>query len=358
MRIAMTQTMTLHSGPGFIVVLVFASCLGCGFCPRSVVAADDLSPQPSPTVAALILKLKDGEASERNKAAAELGGLGEAAAPAIPALIDRLKNGDIWDRTAPAIALGRIGPLAAPAIPALIDALKSRNPTPVPAIIELGQIFMFDSTPKAAREALVCIGAPTIPALSKALESEDALTRVNAAWACWKLEKKTELVLPVLVTAWKDKSLYLQDQCIREDASQALAEIGQEEPERIVPIALSALKEDEGIASWATKILGIIGQNDQKALAELFALLEHPSEDVRSAASFDFLFAGRPAIPLLIEGLKSKNPILRQGSACALRWMNNEVAKSAVPALEQALNDDDAEVRRHATAALALIASK
>jgi HEAT repeat protein len=62
-------------------------------------------------------------------------------------------------------------------------------------------------------------------------------------------------------------------------------------------------------------------------------------------------------MPLLIEGLKDKNPQARRAAAYVLGQLG-PAAKEGIPALNTALKDDNADVRQAATVALEKIRAK
>ena len=64
---------------------------------------------------------------------------------------------------------------------------------------------------------------------------------------------------------------------------------------------------------------------------------------------------GKPAVPALIEALKNEDSEVRWEAAIVLRKAGD---KSAVPALTEALKDKDSEVRRKAAYALGWIGDK
>jgi len=271
--------------------------------------------------------------------------------------IKQLDSHNELSRYDAANALARMGPRAAPAIPALIRTLKSRNQLTKPYIG--GSHTFGDMAPSEARNALVRIGPAAVPALTQALSHKDALTRVNAAWALWKLEKCTDKVIPVLVSAWTDKILYQTDECIRDDASQALGEIGQEQPAKVLPILLKALDEkDEEVAYAALDSLSVMGRQVKEAVAVLVKRLNDRRDNVARLAGLRLRRVGTPAVSPLVTALTDPNATVRSSAAWTLGGMEPEQVKDALPALRKAVTDPDAEVRKWASWALEMVASR
>ncbi|MEL7360371.1 MAG: HEAT repeat domain-containing protein, partial [Cyanobacteria bacterium J06560_6] len=114
---------------------------------------------------------------------------------AIPILAETLGDGDSEVRKAAASALGDFGPLADVAIPALSRAL-------------LGEDSGVNQT---IATSLTKIGQQSVPGLTEALNSDDALTRLYAADAIWTLTEDSSLILPTLVSALSDGSVETQE---------------------------------------------------------------------------------------------------------------------------------------------------
>ena len=124
---------------------------------------------------ALMTTLQDDEWPVREAAAYAVREIGPAAATAVPALIVALED-DYWEiRILAAQALGKIGPGAMAAVPVLVSAFNGES-----------RIASF------AKEALISIGPPAVPALVKALEDErlrKSASEVLAELGHWEREK-------------------------------------------------------------------------------------------------------------------------------------------------------------------------
>jgi HEAT repeat protein len=286
-------------------------------------------------------------AKARHTAPKPRGDLGRV--PSMGDWIKQLDDQDQWVRIQAAQALGTMGPRAKPAIPALIRTLTSRLPLTQPYIG--GICTDWDNAPGKAREALVRIGPAAIPALREALRHEDRLVRVNAAWALWELDKRADVVVPVLKEAFYDKHLYIIDECIRADAAVALGNIGTELPEQILPILLKAI-EDEDIVLGAMKSLRVMGPEVKEAVAKLIAALIDKRKGIGNSARLQLGELGSAAVPQLLIALTDKNPSMRARAAWTFSGMEPEVGKDAIAALKKAAADPDEEVRKDANFAL------
>ena len=161
------------------------------------VAADALVNIGGDAIPALGNVLKNDAASDLAKEIAatligdinQVDELGDRAINSIvPILAESLSDGDSSVRKAAAEALGDFGPLADVAIPALSRAL-------------LGEDSGINETVVGS---LTKIGQQSVPGLTEALNSDDALTRLYAADAIWTLTQDSSLILPTLVSSLSD----------------------------------------------------------------------------------------------------------------------------------------------------------
>ncbi|MEO1622618.1 MAG: HEAT repeat domain-containing protein [Cyanobacteria bacterium J06632_3] len=125
----------------------------------------------------------------------------------IPILTETLNDGDSDVRIAAAKALGDFGPLADVAIPALSQALLGGD----------------SDVNKMIATSLTKIGQQSVPGLTEALNSDDAVTRLYAADAIWTLTEDSSLILPTLVSVLSDGSVEN-----RELAALALTYLGRQ----------------------------------------------------------------------------------------------------------------------------------
>lgn len=196
----------------------------------------------------------------------------------------------------------------------------------------------------AATDALSAIGKPAVPALIEALKHESTLVRLQAAGALGGIGPDARAaVLALLHPAYSD-----YDE-VRYMATWALGMIGSR---TAVDTLVDKLKDGEWhVRLAATWGLGSIG--GKTAVAALFETLCEVTEvvDVREAATNALREIGKPAVIHLIKALKNRDEWVRLQAAEALGDIGPD-AREAVPALREALEDNDWAVRRDASAAL------
>jgi HEAT repeat protein len=114
-----------------------------------------------------------------------------------------------------------------------------------------------------------------IPAIADLLKAKSALVRVEASYALKKVDPETKLALPVLLEAFRVK-----DDTVRCYAAVAFQAFGVE---AVAP--LIELFKDPDTSFWPSSAVAMIG---------------------------------KPAIPLLKEALKDKNPLVQSSAKSAL----------------------------------------
>jgi HEAT repeat protein len=152
------------------------------------------------------------------------------------------------------------------------------------------------------------------------------------------------------------------DEHSRLDAATALRYLGlnatgenREQLKAAVPALVAALKDpNEILRARAALALGNI--DPVVAIAPmLYALTDTTS--VRVSAVYALARAGPAAVPALTQALTNDDQRVRSGAAEALRDIGKE-AKPTVPALKEALKDPDPGVRLSAAVALGKIEGK
>lgn len=288
-------------------------------------------------VPALIVAFEDENSSVRAEAAEALARIG---VPALPALIQALDNESSLVRGTAAYALGGIGEPAKGAVPALADALRDER-------TEGTYTVSF-----RAAVALVKIGQPAVPALIQALVDPSSLARANAAYALGEvgyasggIGELAEEALPALIEMLRDK-----DKEARGRAAYALGGIG----EPAIPALIEALNhEDRDVRSNAAYALGRIGEPAKDAVPVLMKAMSN-DDYVRLGAAEALGKIGEPAVPALVEALNHEDEDVRRNAASVLGKIG-ELPKGAVPALIKRLGDEDLYVRYNATIALSRI---
>jgi HEAT repeat protein len=281
--------------------------------------------------------LADKEIRVRWHATYALGQLGPQADAAVEPLMGVLKNlgEDEYVRGGAAWALGRIGPAAQPAVPLLMETLKSKKHISVrrSSALALGNIG------PAAK--------PAIAGLEAALNDSDAIVRLSAAEALWKIDRHAKAI-PTLVEMLRRRSDSLPSDPLPYEAAVALGHLGAD-AEPAVPALRGALGHaDRDVTRAAARSLAEIGPAAVPALQEA---LKHDDANVRRSAVEAFGWLGKPSVPNLIDALKDKSDAVRRAAARALGRLGR-AAKAAESALIQSANDPSREVSETAGWAL------
>jgi HEAT repeat protein len=111
------------------------------------------------------------------------------------------------------------------------------------------------------------------------------------------------------------------------------------------------VKEEPGVRAFAAKALGNMPEKARGEMPELIRVLGDENNDVRTAARWALGQTGPKGIPALREALKNNNPRVRSGAAFALGSMGT-AAEDAVPDLLLAMKDEDRTVRIDAILAI------
>ena len=164
--------------------------------------------------------------------------------------------------------------------------------------------------------------------LIKQLQDRDANVRRNAA-SLGTIGAGAADAVPALIQALKDRDKY-----VRSNAAKSLIQTVTPEGIKIGMSALIQALEDENkdVRREASSALGVIGQGglaEEKAIDAIPDPIQVFKDDV---------------VPALIQALKDENKDVRREAASALGRIGEE-AKNAVPALIQALKGQDPEVR-------------
>jgi HEAT repeat protein len=108
-----------------------------------------------------------------------------------------------------------------------------------------------------------------------------------------------------------------------------------------------------GLSAAAAVAAPPVADTDQKeVIKKLVEALKDPDPDVRQNLGAALAKIGPEAVEPLVEALKGDNPDRRAGAAYTLGLIGPQ-AKSALPALLEALKDEAVEVRRQASYAVA-----
>ncbi len=301
---------------------------------------------------------EEGEYSDslRERASESLIAFGENAEPAIPELIGALNDENEKVRTNASLVLERIGGAAVPAIVGAIEPPERMRGQTGPFISReaaakiIGRMdagIVFELTDLAQRErpdydAIWLIGelrgkaVPAIIVLIGMLDYHDSECRWRAAAALGRISEESDAAIPGLVIAFKSS-----DQSVRETAFAAIhkdcvmgeIEWGTESHKgcvRAIPKLISLLKEGEDYYSRLPKV--------REGAAELLGGMD---KEAKAAG----------AVPALAEALKDEEKDVRFAAAYALyKFRAKEPA--AIPVLAEALMDARPAQRLVAAAAL------
>jgi HEAT repeat protein len=313
----------------------------------------------SPTVPELVEALGDrGSDTCQVVVARTLGRIGPTAAPAVPALSHALTSEFTHVRQAAADALCEIGQAAEPAVPALACALADWSPMvrqaaaralalvgrgaelAIPALIQLLP-DREDQVREAAIEALAAVGQPTVPPLTKFLESPDLSWLENwfkeaVEWCnrtAERLEKGEQIAI-----AYRPGQDDID--AIRREPLKALRNAGWSF-RHAVEDQLRLETAREGVA----RIFGKIGPAAADAVPALMNALADKNWRMRLAAARSLGQIGakaEAALPVLVKALVDQGEPVRKAAAEALKridanWASNSLAQSSIEALVERL---------------------
>jgi HEAT repeat protein len=214
--------------------------------------------------------------------------------------------------------------------PALIKALDSKN--------TLMQCH--------AAKLLGTMGPEAVPPLSHAMKSDDKFVRLEAIAALGLLGQETEAAIPHLINALIDPSVE-----IRKKAKKALEHIGDPARRALFRALRSSVKAD---TDHAHKIAETLSSFGERAVPELIEILETGQKELHPFAMEALRLIGKAALPPIIDLLKHKQSRVRSSAAKICEKMIHE-AKDAIPALTDALTDENDDVRFRAAMALGII---
>ena len=365
-----------------------------------------------PAVPPLVRALNDEVADVRAAVADALGRIGADANAAVPALISSLKDQDPAVRSTVTAALSQFpkkGALIAPALGELLDdpdesvrlaAASTLGGLSSEGVLVLRDILQQHPDPSVRVTALSALGGTGIYAeralseLLAALDQPIADMRRAAAIALGKVASDT--TWPE-TRPWRDRSadplgydpkpiwprpmrtpirqtLYTRlhnsvievtipalseilddpEPAVRAAALRALSSIGSES-EPAIPFIIEMMGDgNPNVRRAAATALGNIGGPSKHILQGLIVTLADKDNDVQLAASRSITKMGGASVRLLIKAMENPDPSVRLLVAATLENLGNE-AVLAIPALSQALHDDEHAVRLAATYALEAI---
>ncbi len=348
------------------------------------VAASPVYGQDDP-VPGLIEKLRDRDPAVRSKAATALNQLGPEAKDAIPALVATLQDEDAVVRQKAVIAMGLIRAHPEVAIPALRKAVKDRGALPEAegtSITEAAIIAIGNYGP-AAKDA--------VPDLLELARGEDYSPKQLAVGALGRIRSNPEQVIPLLRDILERKN----EGYLKASAASSLSAFGPdprslalilkalpcedvEDPYRKRVIQASLVRDIGRMSEYAQPVVGQLVAifTDRKAayhwqvrhsalqaITDLGPLAKEAAPPlVECLGSRDFAIyerdivkaldsIGDDAIDPLIRNLQNPSDQARRATAEALGELGPKAA-AAIPALEQAAQDQNLRVRDRAAEAL------
>ena len=159
------------------------------------------------------------------------------------------------------------------------------------------------------------IGRPAVPTLLDILQHDSPAVRASALWVLGEIAEPVELAVPSIIPVLGD-----EDENVRTAASMALTEMGTS----AVPFLIRALDEPSAdIRLHAAYALGEIGEPVDLLIPALIQRLGDPVWNVRRVSVRALLDIGSQAVPQLNEALNSEDAGIRRFAAIALDQMKH-----------------------------------
>jgi HEAT repeat protein len=280
-------------------------------------------------------QLADADANRRLGAAAALASLGPAALPSKPALEQALKDEDARVRVRAAGALWLAERKAGPILPTLVQAVQDKD-----VGVQRRAVELIGLLGPQAKEA--------VPGLIEALKRKDAILRQRAVVALGRMGPAASAAVPALVAAVNEE---LSPRGLRFQAVQALGQIGPEAGAAVPSLLPLVGDGDSQVRAAAVQALGRIGPEIKAVSTAVVKALDDPEPAVRTAAVEAVARAGPGCSGDLAKRLQDKDANIRRRVAAQLSQFG-PAAKEALPALQQAVEDEDRGVAVQAAEAL------
>lgn len=253
--------------------------------------------------------LKSADRKTRRTAIVSLGDYREKAGGAAEALIPFLSASDSVLQEETISSLRLIGKAA---VPAVISVLKGKDK---------GKRFAAALTLFTMRAQ----AADAVPALCQVLESDPySAARAMAASALGKIARKTDLSVPALVKALRDK-----DRGVKRNAGDALAELGPAAKGAVGDLSKMLKDKDVSLRKTAAAALGRMGKTAKDAVPALCECLTTDSDWlVRLNAAEALGFIGdKRAEAALKKALKDKRSAVQSVAKAALEDLKRSHSK-------------------------------
>jgi len=276
--------------------------------------------------------LGDRAPTIRESAATALGRLGAEAKPAVPTLIGLFKDRDPAVRLRAAEAVGQLGPTLPETVPALTAALGHKDPVVRQSAVTA--LERLKPTPSAVADAL-----------GQALDDPEPTVRVKAAEVLLRADAPPAAALATLT-----EELRGRDPGTRSQAALLLQNGGARARPAVPALRELTADRDRMTRIYACQALAKLGGPEaETAGAVLRGLLTEDDAAVRTlaAATLWDLGAVREALPVLVAALGSNDQTAINTANQVLQRINTTgtQAKELVPALADALADDNAAAR-------------
>jgi HEAT repeat protein len=285
--------------------------------------------------------VKDPDPGVRQAFIKALGEVAGEDPKTVPLLVQALGDPEPAVRFESAEALAAIGPPAAEAVPALALTLRDKDP----------------QVRKSSAAALSKMGSTAVGPLSLALRHKDREVRYLAIQALEDLGVKSAPALPGILNAMLEaeepyEKVRRMAPVIVRDLRRDRQEMNPPMAKQAVPALVQALKDsDQDVrtnAAWA-----LIEFAKDEAIVEHLPAVGEALKDAgaRSSAAVILSRVGPRAVDVLTRALLHKDPETRR-TACRVLGEIGPPARSALPALQAATEDKDAEVREEAQRAI------
>ena len=159
------------------------------------------------------------------------------------------------------------------------------------------------------------VGAPAIPNLIVALDSQDLTIRANAVWLLGEIGEPVEQVVPALIHAFADA-----EQNVRTTASLSIVSMGKS----TVPFLIDVFgSPNADVRQQAAFALGEIGQPLDLIIPVLIGNLDDREWNVRRVSVRALLNIGQPAVAQLTEALNHGDRETQRTARIALDQMSH-----------------------------------
>jgi HEAT repeat protein len=340
-------------------------------------ALEKVGPDARAVLPAVEEALKDDDEAVRLAAAQALIMIGDGeinARAAVAVLVDGIRKSDPRDREYVLWYLRHVGGQEKVVLPALVELLGDRDAgvrsdalrclqqldAGSEAALSLVRKLLKDNVREVrltAAETLWLIdhdAGTVVPVFLDVLHDIDHRLRARAAAMLGEVGAEARTALPALRAALADKG---EDMAVRLAAAEAVWQIDQDAGAS-VPLLVKLLKDnDDRLWGRTATVLGKMGAGAGEAAPALAAILETETADLAvrltvAEALWRINQDVRTTVPVLVEILEREDEKDARVKAAAILENMGPAARDAIPALSEALDDPDPEVRAASARAL------